>query len=77
MAKEIKELKFILSQIDNRAVILMKYFTDGSNDFSSFDNYPKCRNYVTDNYKGSKINSSFKDLYKNDEDELKRIISEG
>ena len=77
MAKEIKELKFILSQIDNRAVILMKYFTDGSNDFSSFENYARCRDYVSMDYKGSKINSSFKDLYKNDEDELKRIISEG
>ena len=77
MAKEIKELKFILSQIDNRAVILMKYFTDGSDDFSSFDNYAKCRDYVSRDYKGSQINSTFKELLKNDEDELKRIISEG
>lgn len=77
MAKEIKELKFILSQIDNRKIILMKYFTDGTDDFSSFDNYARCRNYVSENYKGSKINSAFKELHKSDEDELIRIINEG
>lgn len=76
MPKETKELKFILSQVDNRAIILMKYFTDGSNDFSNFDNYAKCRDYVSRDYKGSKINSTFKGLHKNDEDELMRIISE-
>lgn len=77
MAKEIKELKFILSKIDNRKIILMKYFTDGTDDFSSFDNYAKCRDYVIRDYKGSKINSAFKELHKSDEDELIRIINEG
>lgn len=77
MAKEIRELKFILSQMDNRAIILMKYFTDGTDDFSSFENYARCRNYVSENYKGLRINSTFKEMYKSDEDELIRIINEG